>query len=53
MRVTLKKLLKKIHITEVNFCCNERLRGAVVTGQIRFRLHDLGPTIQAERNLLV
>ena len=53
-RVTLKKLSKKIHRTDVSFCSieHELFCDAVVTGQVRSRPHDSGPTIQAERNFL-
>ena len=51
-RVTLKKLLKTINCTEDSFCSNKRFCGSVITGLIRFRSHDSGPTIQVARNLL-
>ena len=40
-RVSLKKLPKKINHTKVSFYSYERFCGAVVTGQIRFRLHEI------------
>ena len=49
-RVTIKKLSKTINITEVSFSSNEQFCGE---GYVQFRSHDSGPTIQAERNLLV
>ena len=50
-RVALKKLLKTINRTEDRFCSNKRFCGSVITGLIRFRSHDSGPTIQVARNL--
>ena len=49
--MTLKKLLKKINNTEVNFSFKEQFCRKVVTGQIRLRLHDLCPIIRVARNL--
>ena len=50
--VTLMKLSKTINSMDVHFCFNKWFCTAVFTGLIQFRPHELGPTIQAARNLL-